>query len=68
VRLARALTSNWEDAYLFRTLATLRTEAPVSASVDELRWEGPTGTFAAVCDRIDAPNLVRRAEKAAAKR
>jgi 5'-3' exonuclease len=40
--LAKALVSFWADAILFRTLATLRTDVPVFASVDELRWKGPT--------------------------
>jgi 5'-3' exonuclease len=38
--LAKALLSFWDDAILFRTLATLRTDVPVFASVDELRWKG----------------------------
>jgi 5'-3' exonuclease len=63
VRLARTLVTNWEDAYLFRVLATLRTEAPVSASVDELEWTGPTDSFDDLCARIDAPNLATRAAR-----
>jgi hypothetical protein len=43
-----------EEALLFRTLATLRTDAPVFASVDELRWEGPTPAFAPIAARLDA--------------
>jgi 5'-3' exonuclease len=39
--LAKALFSFWDDAILFRTLATLRTDVPVFATVDELRWAGP---------------------------
>src|SRR5712672_1703278 len=37
-RLASVLFENWNDAILFRTLATLRTDAPVFGDVDELRW------------------------------
>lgn len=36
--LAKSLFSFWNDAVLFRTLATLRKDLPVLASVDELRW------------------------------
>src|SRR5215813_1819056 len=39
--LAKALFSFWDDAILFRTLATLRTDVPVFNSVDELHWTGP---------------------------
>jgi 5'-3' exonuclease len=35
LRIARA------DAYLYRTLATLRTDAPLLESLDDLRWRGP---------------------------
>jgi 5'-3' exonuclease len=38
--LANALFSFWNDAMLFRTLATLRTDVPVFTSVDELRFSG----------------------------
>ncbi len=35
-------------ALLFKKLATLRTDAPLFADVDELQWRGPTGTCQAV--------------------
>jgi 5'-3' exonuclease len=38
--LAKALFSFWNDALLFRTLATLRQDVPVFTTVDELRWTG----------------------------
>jgi len=38
--LAKALFSFWEDALLFRTLATLRKDLPVFATVDDLFWKG----------------------------
>src|SRR6476646_252220 len=34
-----------ELALLFKTIATLRTDAPLFDDVDELRWDGPTGAF-----------------------
>lgn len=39
--LAKALFDSWEEALLFRTLATLRTDVPVFNTVDDLRWRGP---------------------------
>ncbi len=59
--LAESLFAAWDDALLFRKLATLRTDAPVLESVDELRWRGPREGFAAVCERIMARDFVRRA-------
>src|SRR5262249_39492015 len=38
--LARTLRENRDRASLFRTLATLRTDIPLFASIDELRWKG----------------------------
>jgi hypothetical protein len=55
-RLARVLAEQREHAYLFRTLATLRTDIAVFESVDELRWEGPTPAFAALAARLDPPS------------
>lgn len=52
-------------ALLFKDLATLRTDAALFADVDELKWRGPTAEFSATCARLDAPELLSRAEKAA---
>jgi len=53
-----------ELALLFKTLATLRTDAPLFRDIDELRWRGATDAFAAFATRIDAPRLVERSAKA----
>ena len=39
--LARTLASERDLAFLFRDLATLRTDVPLFTSIDELRWQGP---------------------------
>jgi 5'-3' exonuclease len=49
---AELLAENREPALLFKTLATLRTDAPLFGDVDEIRWRGPTPTFASVAERI----------------
>jgi 5'-3' exonuclease len=51
--LAQTLADELDRALLFRTLATLRTDAPVVESVDELRWIGPRPEFAALAARMD---------------
>jgi len=51
-------------ALLFKDLATLRTDEPLFGNVDELRWRGPTGAFAAYAERIGAARLVERSLKA----
>jgi 5'-3' exonuclease len=65
---ADVLGERRELALLFKKLATLRTDAPLFANADELRWHGPTERFSAVSQRIDAPRLLARADKAAAAR
>ena len=54
-------------ALLFKKLATLRTDAPLFKKVETLRWRGATPAFAAWADRIEAPRLLERCEKAAGR-
>ncbi|MBA3763013.1 MAG: flap endonuclease, partial [Chthoniobacterales bacterium] len=54
-------------ALLFKKLATLRTDAPLFESVETLRWRGATPAFAAWAERMDAPQLLERCEKAAGR-
>lgn len=58
--LAESLFAAWEDALLFRTLATLRLDVPVFDSVEDLHWKGPRDNFDAFCRRMNAPNLLAR--------
>jgi len=59
--LAKSLCSSWDDALLFRKLATLRLDAPVFHSVDDLAWRGPRPEFEKWSVRLNAPALLRRA-------
>ncbi len=52
--LARTLAAHRDLAYLFRTLATLRTDLPLFDDVEQLRWGGPTDGFPALAARLDA--------------
>jgi len=47
-------------ALLFKDLATLRTDAPLFGDVDELRWRGPTDSWASWTRRMKAPRLLER--------
>jgi len=58
--LSEALFNNWEDALLFRTLATLRLDVPVFDTVEDLRWKGVGPNFAEYCERMRAQDLLRR--------
>jgi 5'-3' exonuclease len=55
-------------ALLFKNLATLRTDAPLFANVDELKWQGPTAEFPAMCEWLHAPELLERVAKAAQRK
>jgi 5'-3' exonuclease len=68
LRLATTLVEQRERALLFRELATLRADAPVSAGVDALCWAGPRADFAAWSQRLGAPSLQERAARLAAAR
>ncbi len=52
--LAGTLSRERDRALLFRTLATLRTDIALFDDVDQLRWNGPTLTFATLAARLDA--------------
>jgi 5'-3' exonuclease len=62
-KLNATLREQFELALLFRRIATVETDAPISATVDELRWTGPpdAAVFAALCDELGAPRLAERA-------
>jgi 5'-3' exonuclease len=60
-RLSASLLDCWDDAQLFRTLATLRLDVPVFDSVDDLCWKGPGQGFEEGCRAMGAPEVFARA-------
>ena len=60
-RLCASLAESWDNALLFRTLATLRLDAPVFDTVEDLRWTGPAACFETCCQAMGSPDLFRRA-------
>jgi 5'-3' exonuclease len=52
--LANTLAQQRDQALLFRTLATLRTDLPLFDNVEQLRWNGPTPGFTELAARFDA--------------
>ncbi len=67
-KLAASLRANFDDALLFRRIATIEIDAPTIEAVDELRWTGPRPGFAELCESVDAPALAERADALAARR
>ena len=66
--LSESLFNAWNDALLFRTLATLRLDVPVFDTVEDLRWKGPHPNFAEHCQRMKSPDLLRRVTTAKSMR
>jgi 5'-3' exonuclease len=64
---ASVLGDDHQRAVLFKTLATLRTDAPLFANVDELEWRGVAPDFSDWAKRIEDPRLLRRVEAIVSK-
>lgn len=54
------LTGSRDLALLFKDLATLRTDAPLFAGVDDLEWHGPREDFEAWAERVGDVRLLQR--------
>ena len=60
-RLVETLVARWDDALLYRELATLVTDVPLDASLDDLVWRGvPRERFLAWCDEVGTDSLRSR--------
>ena len=57
--LATNLRTQAEDAKLYRQLATLRLDAPIPQSLDEMKWQGvDTERLQALCDELGDRRLM----------
>jgi 5'-3' exonuclease len=52
--------ANRASALLFKKLATLIVDAPLFDDVEQLRWRGATGSFAATAEKIGDARLAKR--------
>ena len=57
------LGSNRDAALLFKTLATLRTDALLFDDIDEIRWRGATPAFEECAERLGDTRLVARCKR-----
>jgi 5'-3' exonuclease len=62
-KLAAILVGQWDDGMLFRRLATLRTDAEVFDTVDDLVWAGPRPEFEPLCNSMRATDLLEKAKR-----
>jgi 5'-3' exonuclease len=59
--LAASLREHRDEARLYRVLATLREDAPIAESLDDLRWSGAKrDELTAVCREIDDQAFLER--------
>jgi len=59
--LAHNLSEQRDDAMLYRTLATLRTDVPIDESLEDLRWTGPDRpALEALCGELGERTLLDR--------
>ncbi len=60
-KLAKVLQERMADAVLFRTLATLRTDAPITPTLEALRWKGiDAAALPALCAELGWQELGTR--------
>lgn len=59
-RLWNNLENGREEAMLFRRLTTLRTDVPLTETVDDLRWRGAPDGFKDFCANLGAQKLIDR--------
>jgi 5'-3' exonuclease len=63
-RLAANLGEHREDAALFRHLATLRLDVPITESLDDLEWKGvPREAYLEFCDELGFTEVKNRPHK-----
>jgi 5'-3' exonuclease len=65
--LSASLFNSWNDALLFRTLATLRLDVAVFDTIEDLCWKGPRAAFGQYWQRMKLPDLYRRASEIASR-
>ncbi len=66
-KLAATLADERDHALLFKRLATLRTDVPITEPLDALRWRGPTPELRPLTEALGFPDLATRADDLAAR-
>jgi 5'-3' exonuclease len=60
-KLSDTLQARFEDALLYRTLTTLRTDVPLEESLEDLRWQGVVEPdFSELCAELGFESLLER--------
>lgn len=67
LRLAENLRTHWQEALLFRRLATLRTDVPLEGNLKDLEWRGARKRLRSLCKELGATRLLDRVPRWADK-
>ena len=59
-RLFENLSQHWKEALLYRQLATLRDDVPISETLYDLEWQGATEALRDLCHRLGDDQLAGR--------
>ena len=59
-RLAATLRERWDEALLYRRLATLRPDVPLTETLADLEWRGATAELRDLCREWREDNLLER--------
>lgn len=62
-RLAESLRSRWDEALLYRRLATLRRDVPLRETPSDLEWTGARESLRALCQAWGEEELPARVER-----
>ena len=65
-KLCATLAEHFDDALLFRRIATLEFDLDVGTP-DRWRWTGPAANFAEVCESLDAGDVAAKVRRLAAR-
>jgi 5'-3' exonuclease len=60
LKLSESLNANMQDALLFRTLSTLRTDVPLKETLAGLEWRGATERLRALCLELGDKKFAER--------
>lgn len=60
MRLAEGLAQNWDHALLYRHLATLRKDVPLSENLTDLEWQGAHPALRELCRRLGDESIPKR--------
>lgn len=61
--LVETLTRNWEEALLFRKLATIRTDVPLEETLQDLKWQGARKKLKEFCSSLGDEKIAARVPK-----